>query len=139
MRTTTTRYFLISFYLSSSLRVTCIILRLFLMVLAVACTIPIFLSLSLFSFSPSVSLLFCLCLSHNSLPCARHYITALTFVTRIYRRSLMCIYVRPLEDCFFPKLHIHICMCKPCVLWMRWQTFESINIFLIDRRPFFEY
>ncbi len=132
MRTTTTRYFLISFYISSSLRVTCIILRFFLMVLAVVCTIPIF----FLSPSLSVSLLFCLCLSHNSLPCARHYITALTFVTSIYGRSLMCIYVRPLEDCFFPKLHVY--MCKPCVLWNEMTNIRVDQHFLIDRRPFFE-
>lgn len=108
--TTTTRYFLISFYLFPSLRVTCIILRFFFD--GTSCRLynsHLSLSLALSSSSsPSISLLFCLCLSHNSLPYARHYITALTFVTSIYRRSLVCIYVRPLEDCFFPKLHIHI-------------------------------
>ena len=127
MRTTTTRYFLISFYLSPSLRVTCIILRFFFD--GTSCRLynshP-FLSLSrslaYFLFPSS---LFCFRLSHNSLPCARHYITALTFVTRIDGRSLMrvcvcvcmyvCIYVRSLEDCFFPKL-LHVYMCKPCVL-----------------------
>jgi len=97
MRTTTTRYFLISFYLSRSLRVTCIILRFFLMVLSVVCTIPIFFFFFFFfllSFSYFLFLLFFLsiCLSHNSLLYTRHYITALTFVTSIYGQSLMYIY-----------------------------------------------
>jgi len=122
MRTTTTRYFLISFYLSRSLRVTCIILRFFLMVLSVVCTIPIFffffflLSFSYFLFLP---FFLSICLSHNSLLYTRHYITALTFVTSIYGQSLMYIYIHIcvclLEDCFFPKLHVY--MCKPYVLW----------------------
>lgn len=76
-------------------------LAFFLLLAAVACTISHFpclsLSLSLLSFS------------HHSLLYECRYITALTFVTGTYRRSLMYMYVRPLEDCFFSKPYVYVC------------------------------
>ena len=66
-------------------------------------------------YNSSLSLSLSLCPSHNSLLYVYRYITALTFVTRTHKRSLMYMYVCYLEDCFFLKLYIYIyravCVC----------------------------
>ena len=122
-RTTTTRYFLISFYLSPSLRVTCIILRFFLMVLAVVCTIPIlfFLSLSLplarsLTFYFPFSLLFPSLTQFSSVRTSLHHCADFRHSHRWAILDVcVCVYVYSLEDCFFPKL-LHVYTRKPCVL-----------------------
>lgn len=146
MRTTTTRYFLISFYLSPSLRVTCIILRFFFdgtscrlynshPFLSLSLSLARLLSISLFSLLfPSLTQFSSVRTSLHHCADFRHSYRWAILDACVCVCMYVCIYVRSLEDCFFPKL-LHVYMCKPCVLWNE-MTNIRVDQHFFDRLTF---